>query len=149
MTKNTNKTHPERASVRDYIDSLADSQKRREAKALLKLMREATGEKPIMWGKSMIGFGKYHYKYKSGREGDYFIVGFSSRQANLTVYVLPNLDSLLPLPEKLGHFKHSSSCLYIKRLDDIHLPTLKRVIKSGYQQMQKLMKQGDMYSSAV
>ncbi len=98
-------------------------------------MIEVTGEKPAMWGTSIVGFGDYHYKYESGREGDFFITGFSPRKQNLTIYIMPGYRDYGSLMKKLGPHKLGRSCLYIRHLDDIHIPTLKKLIARGYTDM--------------
>ena len=104
-----------------------DEQVRKDCAVISKLMSEATGEPPKMWGPSIIGFGTYHYKYASGREGDMPIIGFSPRKQNLTLYV--GFEEQADLLKKLGKHTTSKSCLYIKRLSDVDLPTLKKIIK--------------------
>lgn len=133
------KTLKTKASVSEHIAAVPDEGRRKDAKALLKLMREATGEKPAMWGSSIIGFGSYHYKSERSRqEGDWPLVGFSPRKANLTVYIMPGFREYGALLKKLGPHKVSGgSCLYIKRLSDIDLPTLKTVVSKSYMQMRK------------
>jgi hypothetical protein len=100
-------------------------------------MRTATKEEPVMWGTSIIGFGAYRYKYATGREGDWPIVGLSPRKANLTVYIMPGFSEYEDLLAKLGPHTTGSSCLYIKRLSDIHVPTLKTMITRSVAAMKK------------
>ena len=124
------KTKPTKLSVAKFIKSQPDEQVRKDCAVISKLMSEATGEKPKMWGPSIIGFGSYHYKYATGREGDMPIIGFSPRKRNLTLYVLwYGFEEHAELFKKLGKHTTSKSCLYIKRLSDIDLPTLKKIIK--------------------
>lgn len=126
-----------------YINAVADDEKRKDAKKLLALMKEATGEKPKLWGNSIIGFGSYAYVSKSGCEGEWPLVGFSPRKQALVVYIMPGFASYKDFLKKLGPHKISGgSCLYIKRLEDIHIPALKKMIRDSY----KLMKK--RYSSA-
>ena len=125
-----NKTKPTNASVEQFIKSQPDEQVRKDCAVISKLMSEATGELPKMWGPAIIGFGTYHYKYATGREGDMPIVGFSPRKQNLTLYVLwYGFEEHADLFKKLGKHTTSKSCLYIKRLSDVDLPTLKKIIK--------------------
>ena len=132
MAKSTaNKTQPTKASVEKFLESVKDEKKRADAFAILKLMKQVTKLEPVMWGESMVGFGTYHYKYASGREGDYFLTGFSPRVANLTIYIMSGLGRYPELIEKLGKCKASKSCLYIKRLEDIDLVVLKKLIKQS------------------
>ncbi len=123
------KTKKSRASVKKFIDGIEDETKRRDCLALLDLMREATGQEPAMWGASIVGFGSYHYKYASGREGDWPLTGFSPRKQNLTLYIMPGFDRYESLMKKLGKHSTGKSCLYIKRLADIDIPTLKELVK--------------------
>ena len=132
------KTTKNKASVNEFIDSVDDPIRKRDAKTVLALMKEITGKRPTMWGTSIVGFDEYHYKYDSGREGDFFKVGFSPRKQNLTIYIMPGYQDFGALLKKLGPYKTGKSCLYIKNLDDIHLPTLKKIITKGYKDMQKL-----------
>src|SRR4051794_13596946 len=113
-----NKTKPTAVSVPAFIDGLTDETKRADAKALVKIMQNATGEKPKMWGPSIIGFGSYHYKYETGREGDMPLAGFSPRKAATVVYGLMGDDSEA-LRAKLGKHTTGGGCLYIKKLADV------------------------------
>jgi hypothetical protein len=100
-------------------------------------MRKTTATEPKLWGSSIVGFGDYHYKYASGREGDSAIVGFSPRKQNLTVYLLCNLEAQEQLLEQLGKFKHGKGCLYINRLDDINLPVLRELIQLSFENVRQ------------
>jgi hypothetical protein len=131
------KTKKNAGSVVAFLNSIQDQQKRKDAKVLLVVMKSITKEKPVMWGSSMVGFGSYHYKYATGREGDWFIVGFSPRKEALTVYIMPGYKDYGSLLKTLGPHKLGKSCLYIKRLQDIHMPTLKKIITLGYKDMKK------------
>ena len=99
------------------------------------MMEEITGDKPKMWGPSIVGFGTYHYKYASGREGDWPVAAFSPRKKDLTLYFMPGFDRSTELMEKLGKHSTGKSCLYIKRLSDIHMPTLKKMIKKSVEDL--------------
>jgi hypothetical protein len=114
-----NKTKPTKQNVAAFIDSLTDPAKRAEAKALIKLMHSATGEKPKMWGPSIVGFGSYHYKYDSGREGDMPLIGFSPREAATVLYNMTGSSGSEALLAKLGRHTTGKGCLYIKRLSDV------------------------------
>jgi hypothetical protein len=114
-----NKTKPTKQNVAAFIDSLTDPAKRAEAKALIKLMHSATGEKPKMWGPSIVGFGSYHYKYDSGREGDMPLIGFSPRKAATVLYNMTGSSGSEALLAKLGRHTTGKGCLYIKRLSDV------------------------------
>jgi hypothetical protein len=121
-----------------FIAGIADAQKQKDAKALLTLMREATGMKPAMWGESIVGFGQYHYKSeRSAQEGDWPLTGFSPRVANLTVYIMPGFKDYAPLMKKLGKYKTSVSCLYIKKLSDVDTAVLKKLIAASVREMRK------------
>ncbi len=133
------KTLKNKASALAFINAVSDPVKKQDALTLLKMMKEVTGEKAIMWGTSIIGFGEYHYKSKkSTQEGDWPLTAFSPRKQNLTVYIMAGFKGHEALLKKLGKHKISGgSCLYIKRLSDIHLPTLKKMIERGYKTMKK------------
>jgi hypothetical protein len=129
------KTKPTGQSVAQFI-AAQDEQRREDCATLAALMEKATGAPPKMWG-AIVGFGDYRYKYASGREGDWFLTGFAPRKGNLTLYVLngfPGQDELLA---KLGKHKTGKGCLYLNRLDDIHLPTLKKLITASVKQAKK------------
>ncbi len=121
------KTKRNEQSVEAFIDGV-DSERQPDCRTILKLMQEITGEKPAMWGPSIVGFGSYHYKYASGREGDWFLTGFSPRKQNLTLYIMPGFAVYAELMSKLGKYKTGKSCLYIKKLDDVDLSTLRELI---------------------
>ena len=130
------KTVPTDDSVQAYIDSIEPEQKREDARAILEIMRGATKLEPVMWGK-IVGFGKYHYKYASGREGDSMLTGFAARKAALTLYIMSGFDDYDDLKQKLGKFETGAGCLYIKRLSDVHVPTLKKLIQKSVKHMVK------------
>jgi hypothetical protein len=135
------KTQRTRASVKAFIDGVADESKRKDARAISALMQDITGEKPEMWGSSIVGFGSYHYKYASGQEGDWPLVGFSPRKDNLTLYIMPGFREYADLLGKLGKHKKGMSCLYIKSLEDVHVPTLKTLVRQSVRQMKKIVKE--------
>jgi pentatricopeptide repeat protein len=120
-----NKTKATSVSVSTFIDGLSDENRRSEAKALLKLMQKAAGEKPKMWGPSIIGFGSYHYTYDSGREGDMPVVAFSPRKAATVLYGLGEAEALLP---KLGKHTRGKGCVYIKKLADVDQKVLEAMV---------------------
>jgi hypothetical protein len=101
---------------------------RRDARAVAKLMQDVTGEKPVMWGASMVGFGRYHYRYASGREGDWFLTGFAPRKKELTLYIMAGFERYDALMARLGKFKTGKSCLYVKRLSDIDPDVLRELV---------------------
>jgi len=123
------KTKPTHASVKQFIDSIDDEQKRKDSRVVLAMMKQATGARSKMWGDSMVGFGNYHFKYASGREGDWFLTGFSPRKQALTLYVMYGFDRSDALMKKLGKFKTGRGCLYIKKLADVDRRTLEAVIE--------------------
>ena len=125
------KTQKTKASVSEFLNGVADKQKRADCKAIARMMRAATGKRASMWGPSMVGYGSYHYKYASGREGDWFECGFSPRAQNITVYIMPGFSGFAPLMKKLGKHKTGKSCLYIKRLEDVDADVLAELIEAS------------------
>jgi hypothetical protein len=125
------KTKPTGESVKDFINKIPDEERRADCFAIAKIMEEVTGEKPKMWGPSIVGFGTYHFKYDSGREGDWLVTGFSPRKKDLTLYIMMGFEKRGELMKKLGKYSTAKSCLYIKRLSDVHVPTLKKLIKES------------------
>lgn len=124
-----NKTQKTKASVSSFLKEISDAQTKKDCKTISKIMEEITQSKPKMWGTSIVGFGEYRYKSKSGREGDWFITGFSPRKQNLTLYLIGGINKHPELLKKLGKHKTSVGCLYIKSLEDIDLKVLKQLIK--------------------
>jgi hypothetical protein len=122
------KTQKNDVSVASFLDSIEDEQKRKDSITVHKLMEEITGEKGFMWGTSIAGYGTYHYKYASGREGDWMATGFSPRKNALTLYIMSGFSRCDFLMQKLGKFKTGKSCLYVKKLEDIDLEVLKELI---------------------
>jgi len=123
-----NKTKPTKLSVSAFIDGLTDRARRADAKALVKLMQNATGEKPKMWGTSIIGFGSYHYKYDSEREGDMPLIGFSPRKAATVLYIMSGLSNSGALLARLGKHTTGKGCLYIKTLADVDHEVLEALV---------------------
>jgi hypothetical protein len=128
------KTKKTKASVAAFLKKIADPQRRKDCQTVLDLMKHATGEEPKMWGSSIVGFGTYHYRYASGREGDWPIIAFSPRKTDLTLYITPGFEKAEPLMAKLGKYKTGVCCLYIKKLDDIEIPVLKKLIAKSVEQ---------------
>ena len=126
------KTRKNDDSVEDFIAGIDDDRKREDAKTLLGIMEKVTGDKPHMWGPSIIGFGDQHYKYESGREGDWFKIGFSPRKQNLTLYVTDYIPANDPLFDKLGKYSTGKSCIYIRRLEDVDTGILEKLVKRSY-----------------
>lgn len=131
------KTKQTAASVEDFINAVKDEQTRDDCWAVVKLMQDATKAEPKMWGPSIVGFGLYTYKYASGKTGDWMMTGFSPRKQNLTLYVMPGFDGYDELMDKLGNFTCGKSCIYVKRLSDLHLPTLKKLIAASVKHLRK------------
>lgn len=133
-----NKTKQTNASVDKFINSLKDETEREDCYKIIKIMKSITKEEPKMWGPSIIGFGTYHYKYASGREGDMCIAGFSPRKQNLTIYLMPGFEIQQSQLKKLGKYKTSKVCLYIKSLKDVDVKILKEMISISVKETKKL-----------
>lgn len=121
--------------VEAFLENIADERMRADCFAVLELMKEATGEKPVMWGDGIVGFGSYRYKYGSGHEGEWFLTGFSPRKQNLTLYVMSGFAEYAELLKQLGPYKTGKSCLYIKRLEDVDAVILLKLIREAMQVM--------------
>ena len=130
-----NKTRPTRNNAKQFLESVANEQRRRDSLELLGIMTEITKEKPILWGSIIVGFGSYRYKYASGREGDWFKTGFSPRKNSLTLYVMPNLDEFHPLLQKLGRHKTGKGCIYINKLSDVDISVLREIVEQSVQRL--------------
>lgn len=131
MAKSENKTQVTPVDPRAFIESLDHPARKADAEVLLGLFERTTGMKARMWGPSIIGFGQYHYKYESGREGDFLMTGFSPRKANIVCYILPGYADLGDKLARLGKYKIGKSCLYINKLADIDLGVLEEIIRFG------------------
>lgn len=132
----TLKTTVNDASVEDFISAVSDQTKRDDSFVLLEMYSRITGEKPKMWGASIVGFGQYHYKSERSRqEGDWPMVGFSPRKQNLTLYFMPGFEDMADLLKDLGKHKTSVGCLYINKLADVDLGVLEKIIRRGYDAM--------------
>jgi hypothetical protein len=134
------KTKVNEASVEGFLNSVKDEQARADCFEILKIMKQVTKEEPKMWGASIVGFGSYHYKGASGREGDWMLTGFSPRKQNLTLYLMGGFDAHADLLKKLGKHKTSVGCLYIKKLEDVDKKVLKELIVETVKTMKKLSK---------
>jgi len=132
-----NKTTPNDQDVEQFLNSIEDERKRKDSFTILELMKQVTGLEPRMWGSSIVGFGSYHYKYESGREGDMILAGFSPRKQNLTLYNMSGFELYDDLIKKLGKHTTGKGCLYIKRLDDVDLPTLKSLIEESFKHVKQ------------
>ena len=122
------KTVANKNSVNDFLNWVVNERKKADGYTLLELMKSVTGEEPIMWGDSIIGFGRYHYRYRSGREGEWFLTGFSPRVQNLTLYIMSGFDEYEQLLHQLGKYKTGKSCLYINKLTDVDMTVLEKLI---------------------
>ena len=131
MAKVELKTKENDANVRAFIDQVEHETRRADSFKLLEMMQRLTDRPAVMWGSSIIGFGKYHYKYKSGREGEFFITGFSPRKTAMTVYIMPGYQDYSEMLDRLGKHKIGKSCLYINKLDDIDESVLEELITAG------------------
>ena len=129
------KTQKNDGDVEVFLNNVAHDKRRADAFQVLELMKEVTGEAPKMWGDSIIGFGSYHYTYASGREGDWFLTGFSPRKQNLTLYIMAGFDEYDDLMARLGKFKTGKSCLYINKLEDIDQDVLKELVEKSAEHM--------------
>lgn len=134
------KTKVNDASVEGFLNSVTDEQKREDCFEILRLMGEVTNEEPKMWGSSIVGFGSYHYKGASGREGDWLLTGFSPRKENLTLYIMGGFDHHQDLLKKLGKHKTSVGCLYIKKLGDVDKEVLKELVAESVKITKELSK---------
>jgi hypothetical protein len=131
------KTKVNKASVDKFIKGIKDEQKRNDCYKILDVMQKATKAEPKMWGTSIVGFGSYHYKYASGREGDWMLVGFSPRKQNLTLYIMAGFDEYKSLLKKLGKYSTGKACLYIKRLEDVDTKVLKELVELSVKRMKE------------
>jgi len=129
------KTKPNKLSVEKFLKNIPDKKKQEDAFIIMDLMKKITKEEPVMWGPSIVGYGNYHYKYESGREGDWFLTGFSPRKQNLTLYLMSGFKKYDELMKKLGKHKTGGSCLYIKKLEDVDMKILKELITQSVKWM--------------
>lgn len=123
------KTKPTPQSVTQFLNQVEDEQKREDSFELVEMMEKVTGQKPVMWGASIVGFGQYHYKYASGHEGDSCLTGFSPRKQSISVYITAGFKESQDLLKKLGKYKTSVGCLYIKKLADVDRAVLEKLIE--------------------
>lgn len=132
MAKSQNKTVENDGSVDDFLNGVKDETKKADSLKIKSMMEEVSGETAKMWGGSIVGFGNYHYKYESGREGDFMKIGFSPRAQNLTLYIMPGFGRYEDLMSKLGKHKIGKSCLYVKKLADVDEVVLKELMTESY-----------------
>ena len=128
------KTKPTAEAFEQFLDRAVDPSRHADCNAMAAMMEAATGESPVMWG-AIVGFGRYRYKYASGREGEWPLIGFSPRKSDLTLYIMPGFGRHEDLMSRLGKFRTGKSCLYIKRLSDVELPVLKELITKSVRSM--------------
>lgn len=132
------KTKATNASVTGFLEKTIPEQKKKDSFELLELFTKITGEKAVLWGDSIVGFGKYHYKSeRSSQEGDWPLTGFSPRKQSLTIYVMSGFDEVGSLLPSLGKYKKSVGCLYINKLSDVDINILKKIIKKSFEHMKK------------
>lgn len=129
------KTKPTGDSVEEYLAGRCGEDRQSDCAALLDLMGRVTGEKPVLWGSSIVGFGTYRYRYASGREGDWFLVGFTPRKSDLSIYIMAGFEKYEDLLSRLGKYKTGRSCLYIKRLSDVDMSVLEEIITDSVEHM--------------
>ena len=132
------KTKPNDAGVLDFLETVEDEGKRDDCYEIMNMMEEVSGEQPKMWGKSIIGYGTYHYKHASGREGDWMRIAFSPRKQNLTLYLMAGVERHPELLEKVGKYKNGKSCFHIKKLDDVDRGILKQLMVASLEELEKL-----------
>ena len=132
-----NKTRPTDQNVIGFFNSVDNKTRREDGFALLEMMEEITGEAAVLWGSSIIGFGSYHYRYESGREGDMPLVGFSPRKQSMTLYIMPGFDDYDELLSELGKHKTGKACLYINKLADVDEDVLRKLISDSYMHMKE------------
>jgi len=131
------KTKRNDASVDDFLNAIKDEEVRNDCWTIVDIMQKATKATPEMWGSSIVGFGRYHYKYASGREGDWMLIAFSPRKQNITLYIWSGFEGYDELMAQLGKHSRGKGCVYIKRLSDVHLPTLKKLINASVKHKRK------------
>lgn len=131
------KTKETKASVTSFLNAIDDKKKRADCRVIAKMMREATGKRAKMWGKTIVGYDTYDYVYASGRSGTFMITGFSPRAQNISIYIMPGFSQFGPLMKKLGKYKTGKSCLYVKSLEDVDQKVLSRLIKDSVREMRR------------
>ncbi|WP_170562957.1 DUF1801 domain-containing protein [Ruegeria atlantica] len=131
MARSENKTVPTGQSVESFLLTVQPAKKADDARALNTLFRQTTGFEPVMWGPSIVGYGRYHYRYKSGREGEFLATGFSPRKTALSIYIMPGYADFGDILSRLGKHKLGKSCLYVNKLADIDMDVLSELIRAG------------------
>ncbi len=132
------KTQLNDANVEEFLAAVENDRRREDSFTVLELMKRVTGEKPRMWGTSIVGFGSYHYRYASGREGDWPRIGFSPRKQSLTIYVMPGFSNYDDLLSRLGKHRTGKSCLYVNKLADVDMDALEQLIRSSLEAMREM-----------
>ncbi len=133
----SNKTQPTRQSPADFIAGVEPIRRRTDAEVLLDFFHNISGFDPVMWGLSIIGYGRYHYVYESGREGNFLATGFSPRKASLSLYIIPGYQDYSAILDRLGKHKLGKACLYINKLDDVDMDVLAELIRTGLRDLNK------------
>jgi hypothetical protein len=131
------KTQKNDGNVETYLNSVQHEKRREDSFVVLELMKEVTGQVPKMWGGSIVGFGDYHYKYESGREGDWFLTGFAPRKQALTLYIMAGFEGSGELMAKLGKYTTGKSCLYIKKIEDVDQEVLRELVAKSAEHVAK------------
>ena len=137
MAKSKNKTTETTASVTAFIDAVADETKRDDCRSLIRIMKEVTGYDAKMWGSGIVGFGSYHYKYATGHEGDAPLVGFAPRKNEISLYLYIDFPQKQELLQQFGKHRAGVGCIYVKKLEDIEIPVLKKMIKASMESIRK------------
>ncbi len=138
MAKSQNKTQPTEADVHGFLSAVEHDTRRADGLALDALCRRITGWTPRMWGPSIVGYGQYHYRYDSGREGDFLATGFSPRKANLSIYIMPGYQDYGAILDRLGKHKTGAACLYVNKLADVDVAVLEELIRTGLRDLGKI-----------
>jgi hypothetical protein len=138
MARSDNKTVPTDQSVENFLRTVQPACRAEDAHQLDKLFRATTGFSPVMWGPSIVGYGRYHYRYKSGREGDFLATGFSPRKSALVIYIMPGYADFAELMTRLGKHKLGKSCLYVNKLADIDTGVLRELIRAGLDDLDRV-----------
>jgi hypothetical protein len=137
MAKAENKTKPTKKDVEKFLNNIKDEKRREDSFKIIKLMKQITKAEPKMWGSSIVGFGNYHFQYASGREGDWFLAGFSPRKQSLTIYAMTYLENYPDILKRLGKHKTGKGCLYINKLEDVNMRVLKELITTSIKNLQR------------
>lgn len=132
------KTKPNDASVVEFLDTIGNETKRDDCFEIMNMMQEVTGDEPKMWGTSIIGYGTYHYKYASGREGDWMRIGFSPRKQNITLYLMAGVERNDEILSRIGKYKNGKSCFYINKLSDIDMEVLRELMVASLEHVERI-----------